>query len=218
MGRKSMASMNWMESEKSQAMMEMLESSSSPGESPEALGESLVKAAERGTRERARDLLRRGAPVDAADETGMAGLGWAAHNGDREMARIFLEAGADPKRRDGTGRTPVEWARKKGHVELEWELGEEMRKGGPMEGAKQRTALLAIQMQSEAKEEIGRLRAGMEGLSEQVGELRGQVGELRDLLREALGLERVGEEGPEGRVRDRRGEEGPRSFGPGRGR
>lgn len=50
---------------------------------------------------RVASLLRRGAPINAADKFGTTPLYRAAVQGEREIVRLLLEAGADPNLESG---------------------------------------------------------------------------------------------------------------------
>ena len=61
-----------------------------PSDSP------VADAAQRGDVDGVRQLLQRGADVNAAQGDGMSALHWAAKSGDVEMAQILIYAGASP--------------------------------------------------------------------------------------------------------------------------
>lgn len=71
--------------------------------------ERLHRAAAEGDLERARGLIREGAPLDAFDAIGYAPLHHAVRNGRFEMVRLLLDAGADLNARDAGagGITPL---------------------------------------------------------------------------------------------------------------
>jgi ankyrin repeat protein len=70
--------------------------------------ERLHRAAAEGNLERARELIRDGAALDAFDAIGYTPLHHAVRNGRFEMVRLLLDAGADIDARAGTQtETPI---------------------------------------------------------------------------------------------------------------
>lgn len=65
--------------------------------------ERLHRAAAEGNLERARELIREGAALNAFDAIGYAPLHHAVKNGKFEMVRLLLDAGADIDARAGAG-------------------------------------------------------------------------------------------------------------------
>lgn len=72
----------------------------------------LMWAADAGRHELLRELLDRGAEIDAADYRGWTALFYAVANQDLEAVRLLVEAGADICRRvaDAQGGTPLKLA------------------------------------------------------------------------------------------------------------
>jgi ankyrin repeat protein len=69
----------------------------SPTARPDAARETVADAAQAGSRDRVRALLKDAADVNAAQGDGMTALHWAAMNGDAEMADMLIYAGANVK-------------------------------------------------------------------------------------------------------------------------
>ena len=63
-------------------------------------------------------LVKAGAKVNAADETGASALWTAAANGFTDIARFLVEAGADREQADNDGKLPAIVALENGHVAL----------------------------------------------------------------------------------------------------
>jgi uncharacterized protein len=85
-------------------------------------GQVLIEAAKQGDLTRVKDLLDKGADVNATDSKGATAL-WEAALGARskescEIARMLLNRGADPNAKDKNGRTALMWASGHGPVEL----------------------------------------------------------------------------------------------------
>ena len=78
-------------------------------------GPPLHYAANYGWVEGARILLRSGADVSAADESGRTALHWA---GRVEVCELLIQHGADLEATDSEGRTPVAYALHNGNLEL----------------------------------------------------------------------------------------------------
>ncbi len=80
----------------------------------ELLGSTpLMLAAQNGSVAVCRELLRRGAEVNAADAYGSTALIKAADGRNPELVRLLLEYGADARARDEMGNTPLRRARSK---------------------------------------------------------------------------------------------------------
>jgi ankyrin repeat protein len=77
---------------------------------PDDAGRKLLEAVRNGDRWAVRDLLDRGADVDARDEGGATALMQAALNADAEMVDLLLERGADVNARNKAGATALLWA------------------------------------------------------------------------------------------------------------
>jgi ankyrin repeat protein len=68
---------------------------------------ALMEAAKAGDVETVKDLLHRGAEVDARSEKSKTALHYAAANGHVEVVKILLAQGASIDPRDRDGRTPL---------------------------------------------------------------------------------------------------------------
>lgn len=81
---------------------------------------ALHHAAQSGSPEMVRDLLRAGANVNALDSRGFGPLIFAIAEEQQnpEIVRMLIAAGADVNSRDKTGETPLDWAEKFGHPEV----------------------------------------------------------------------------------------------------
>jgi hypothetical protein len=77
---------------------------------------TLMAAARAGDVEVLRDLVRRGAELEAQDEDGYTTLMYAANAGEREAADELVAAGADVDARDNGGSTPLMFAAQGGHA------------------------------------------------------------------------------------------------------
>src|SRR5688572_31873428 len=86
-----------------------------PAQAPAA---DLLQSAKLGDVTRVRDLLARGASVDAADRRGLTPLMWAAASGHPEIVRQLLESGAAVDRRAGDGSTALMLAAANGFTEI----------------------------------------------------------------------------------------------------
>src|SRR5688572_23513672 len=83
-----------------------------------AAAADLLESARLGDLSRVRDLLARGASVDAADRRGLTPLMWAAASGHTEIVRQLLESGAAVDRRAGDGSTALMLASANGFTEI----------------------------------------------------------------------------------------------------
>ena len=81
------------------------------------LDEELLEAAERGDAGMVRELLERGADMNAKDENGWTMLHHAAYANSLNAVRLLLERGADTSVKDDEGRTPLDIARERKHSE-----------------------------------------------------------------------------------------------------
>jgi len=88
-------------------------------------------AAVSGDLEEVRELLEKGADVNAKDEEGRTPLHWAAGNGYVEVARLLIEHGADVNAKESRyGDTPLDLAAYQGHWKVMWLLGSASRPVG----------------------------------------------------------------------------------------
>lgn len=79
----------------------------------------VADAAMRAQWDEVRELIDRGADVNAAQGDGMTALHWAARNGSLEVARLLLEHDADPTATTRNGAyTPLHLASQSGQAEL----------------------------------------------------------------------------------------------------
>jgi hypothetical protein len=83
-----------------------------------SLDEELFIAVMSGDAPKVKELLSKGANVNARDENGQTPLHWAAIHGRVDVARLLLEHGADVNARDENGQTPLRWAAIHGHVDV----------------------------------------------------------------------------------------------------
>ncbi|HEY1272471.1 MAG TPA: ankyrin repeat domain-containing protein [Terriglobales bacterium] len=65
-----------------------------------------------------RELLARGAPVNAKQQQGWTALHGAADSGNREIIDLLLQYGADPNAENDAGKTASAVAREKGHTAI----------------------------------------------------------------------------------------------------
>jgi ankyrin repeat protein len=79
---------------------------------------TLMAAARAGDVEVVRDLVRRGAAVDARDEDGYTALMYAANVGDRAAVDELIAAEADVNARDDEGSTPLMFAAQGGFSDV----------------------------------------------------------------------------------------------------
>ena len=61
-----------------------------------------------------KELIRAGAQINAADNTGNTALHYALENGALEEARFLIKKGADYNRPNNKGKTPAQLAAEKG--------------------------------------------------------------------------------------------------------
>lgn len=80
------------------------------------IDQSLFAAAESGDLERARDLLDRGADLNARDDTKATPLHIAARYGHFDVVELFIANGADVNARDMYLTTPLHEAAFKGYA------------------------------------------------------------------------------------------------------
>lgn len=73
--------------------------------------------------EMVRDLIKRGAPVNARQQHGWTPLHAAAQNGNLEIIEILLQNGADPGLKNDEGITALDLAQKQNHADVAKRLG-----------------------------------------------------------------------------------------------
>lgn len=78
----------------------------------------LIEAARTGDLQEVRQLVRRGADVNAFGKGRQTALIAAAQRGRREIVNVLLEAGADANLRDAKGNTAAEAAANRGHSRI----------------------------------------------------------------------------------------------------
>lgn len=71
------------------------------------INRALLQASSFNKNEKVKDLLAKGADINAFDGHHMTALHYAAINGHLEIARTLLDAGADPNARDINKSTPL---------------------------------------------------------------------------------------------------------------
>lgn len=79
---------------------------------------ALLEAAKLGDLARARELLAKGAAVDASDRRGLTPLIWASASGNLELVRQLLQSGAAVDRRANDGTTALMLASANGFTEI----------------------------------------------------------------------------------------------------
>ena len=80
--------------------------------------EELFEAVIDGDTARVRELLRKGANVNAKYEGICTSLHFAAFEGHADVARLLLEYGADVNARDESGETPLHYAAFRGYADI----------------------------------------------------------------------------------------------------
>jgi len=88
------------------------------GDEAAAAGLELVEATRLGDVAKARDLIERGADVNALSADGTSALHWAVHLGDEETARLLLRHEAHPDQLNGYGLAPLHVAAGEGRATL----------------------------------------------------------------------------------------------------
>ena len=100
----------------------------------QSLNDQLWEAARTGDAAGARELIAKGADVNAKFRYGQTPLFKAAERGNTEVVKLLLEKGADVNVRDTFyGATALTWAADKGHIEIVRALLEKGVKGGTEE-------------------------------------------------------------------------------------
>ena len=94
----------------------LVSQATTPGPAPAA--RELLESARAGDLARVRDLLSRGAAVDAADRRGMTPLMWAAASGNVDIVRQLLDGGATVDRRAADGSTALMLASINGFTDI----------------------------------------------------------------------------------------------------
>ena len=80
---------------------------------------ALIRAASKGHRSAALQLLRHEAKVSDVTNTGWTALHWAAFNGDTKMVLTLMLWGANPQHKaKDDGKTPAEVAKIHDHVDI----------------------------------------------------------------------------------------------------
>jgi hypothetical protein len=89
-----------------------------PGASPQPPGEAtpLMAAAHRGDPVTAAELVNRGAPLEARDDSGYTALMYGANAGQDEVVRLLLNCGADPNATDAHNNTSLMFAAQHDHL------------------------------------------------------------------------------------------------------
>jgi len=94
----------------------LVSQATTPGPAPAAA--QLLESARSGDPTRVRELLSRGAAVDAADRRGLTPLMWAAASGNTEVVRQLLDSGAAVERRAADGSTALMIASANGFTDI----------------------------------------------------------------------------------------------------
>ena len=94
----------------------LVSQATTPGQAPAAA--QLLESARSGDPTRVRELLSRGAAVDAADRRGLTPLMWAAASGNTEVVRQLLDSGAAVDRRAADGSTALMLAAANGFTDI----------------------------------------------------------------------------------------------------
>jgi hypothetical protein len=82
------------------------------------LNKQLFEAVRRGDVEEVRELLEKGADVNAKNNDGWTPLHDAAGHDHVDFARLLVENGADVNAKNNDGKTPIDIAREKGHNDI----------------------------------------------------------------------------------------------------
>jgi ankyrin repeat protein len=78
---------------------------------------TLMQSAYLGLHEVVEDLLRRGSPVNARDDSGYTALMYASQKGHASCLRVLLKGLADVNARDNDGNTPLMFAAQGGYLD-----------------------------------------------------------------------------------------------------
>lgn len=84
----------------------------------EDLTKRLIKAANDGSTAKAKELIEKGADVNAKGQEGTTPLMFAAGRGHTEVARLLIEKGADVNAKSNDNWTPLIWASSMGKTEV----------------------------------------------------------------------------------------------------
>lgn len=79
---------------------------------------SLMLGSYAGSEAKVRDLVERGADLEAKDVDGYTALMYACNKGHSEVVRILLAAGANPNARAADNSTPLMFAAQHGHADF----------------------------------------------------------------------------------------------------
>jgi ankyrin repeat protein len=84
--------------------------------------EQLIKAARSGNLNRVKELLNRGAKINAKDNNGYQAIHWATRQRHLPVVKELLNRGANIHARDNRGRNPIYMAASLGHLPVVKEL------------------------------------------------------------------------------------------------
>ena len=82
------------------------------------LGRELFLAAEANDMAKVRQLLDKGASVDARGDQGLRALHCAAYNNNLDLAKLLMSRGADVNAQSYTGKTPLFFATSQDMIDL----------------------------------------------------------------------------------------------------
>jgi ankyrin repeat protein len=90
-----------------------------PGEeAKKQLNQRLLVAIRSGWTDGVKELVKKGADLEAKDNLGMTPLMWAASKDQFHICTVLIEMGADLEAKDISGFTPLMHAANEGHVEI----------------------------------------------------------------------------------------------------